>query len=287
MWRGLTNKMFDLEAQIMTQASATEKQTVKVKKLKQQVWGAKCGAMPGAVTEKHIFVFCDTRTSRLAPPRKSAHVHTLQTDSFPSLSSHPHTQAVSSQADTSQLTQEERRLGLMEKRLGGLQSDFESTATKATGLFGFLGFGGGSGGSSGSAAAAKAAAASSAASRSKGAAVPVGKLAGGGGALVRVVRACTTVCGDGIAWVRVVRALLWGGAPCLMVKRTFPSSICCLRSGTPSSSAAAGGDAPPSMWQRFTSKMAQVGGRCKHTHTGSWLSPTAPIGGPHRPPNRH
>ena len=39
LWRGLTNKMFDLEAQIMTQASATEKQTVKVKKLKQQVWG--------------------------------------------------------------------------------------------------------------------------------------------------------------------------------------------------------------------------------------------------------
>ena len=39
MWRGLTNKLFDLEAQIMAQASATEKQTVKVKKLKQQVWG--------------------------------------------------------------------------------------------------------------------------------------------------------------------------------------------------------------------------------------------------------
>ena len=131
--------------------------------------------MPGAVTEKHIFVFCDTRTSRLAPPRKSAHVHTLQTDSFPSLSSHPHTQAVSSQTDTSQLTQEERRLGLMEKRLGGLQSDFESTATKATGLFGFLGFGGGGG--SGGATAAKVAA-SSAASRAKGAAVPVGKLMG-------------------------------------------------------------------------------------------------------------
>ena len=77
----------------------------------------------------------------------------------------------------------------MEKRLGGLQSDFESTATKATGLFGFLGFGGGGGSGGATAAAAAKAAATPAAPRSKGAAVPAGKLAGGDGALVRVVRA--------------------------------------------------------------------------------------------------
>ena len=47
------------------------------------------------------------------------------------------------------MKQEEKRLGLMEKRLGGLQSDLEQTASTATGLFGFLGFGSGSGSGSG------------------------------------------------------------------------------------------------------------------------------------------
>lgn len=51
----------------------------------------------------------------------------------------------SGQVDATKVKQEERRLGRMEKRLGGLQSDLEQTASTATGLFGFLGFGGGSG----------------------------------------------------------------------------------------------------------------------------------------------
>ena len=36
LWRGLTSKMFDLEAQILTQSSATQTQTMKVKRLKDQ-----------------------------------------------------------------------------------------------------------------------------------------------------------------------------------------------------------------------------------------------------------
>jgi hypothetical protein len=52
------------------------------------------------------------------------------------------------------LKQEEKRLGRMEKRLGGLQSDLEQTASTATSLFGFLGFGGG-GGTAGAEGAAK------------------------------------------------------------------------------------------------------------------------------------
>ena len=52
-------------------------------------------------------------------------------------------QADSGQGDAaSKVAREEQRLGRMEKRLGGLQSDFETTASTATGLFGFLGFGG-------------------------------------------------------------------------------------------------------------------------------------------------
>ena len=47
--------------------------------------------------------------------------------------------------DASKVKVEEKRLGQMEKRLGGLQSDFETTANTATGLFGFLGFGSSSG----------------------------------------------------------------------------------------------------------------------------------------------
>jgi hypothetical protein len=37
LWREMTGKLYDLEAQILTQASATEKQTEKVKLMKKQV----------------------------------------------------------------------------------------------------------------------------------------------------------------------------------------------------------------------------------------------------------
>ena len=40
LWRGLTEKLFDLEARILVTASATEKQTSKVKALQHKVGGA-------------------------------------------------------------------------------------------------------------------------------------------------------------------------------------------------------------------------------------------------------
>jgi hypothetical protein len=39
LWRGLTNKLFDLESQLLTQSSATQNQTIKVKRLKEQARG--------------------------------------------------------------------------------------------------------------------------------------------------------------------------------------------------------------------------------------------------------
>lgn len=54
-------------------------------------------------------------------------------------------QAASGQLSKAQLSKEEDRLNRMQKRLGGLQEDYEKTATSAGGLLSFLGLGGGGG----------------------------------------------------------------------------------------------------------------------------------------------
>ena len=135
LWRDMTGRLFDLEAKIMKQASATELQTTTVKRLREQVAAGK--ADPGVLKqeEKVLDKMQVRRRGGLGwggAVRWQRAVWRVQADlcgrrlAIGDTCMHP-TSCVP--------------VVTPQNRLAGLQQDFTSTANQASNIFSFFGFG--------------------------------------------------------------------------------------------------------------------------------------------------